>query len=108
MGNKNPKEENSTIIENQEFALNHPKLKTVTFKKTQNREFMETHLPIANNKDYDLWAKALKDSPANQSEYSLKPDKHDFKKGGMCGNGGTSSVSNFFYFRFNISSSLYF
>ena len=72
--------------------MRHPKLQKATYKKTNHREYLETHLPISNNKDYDTWSKAIKNSPANNSEYALRPLKQDFKKGGMCGNGGIANV----------------
>lgn len=44
--------------------MKHPKLQKATYKKTNNREYLETHFPVSNNKDYDVWKDALKDSPA--------------------------------------------
>ena len=92
MGNKHANKEKSVLIEDQEIPMKHPRLQKATYKKSQNREYIQTHLPVANNKDYDSWSKGLTDSPVKDSHYSLNPLKHSYKKAGMCGNSGTATV----------------
>ena len=72
--------------------MKHPRLQKATYKKSQNREYIQTTIPVTNNKDYDTWAKNIKESPVKDSNYALNPLKHSYKKAGMCGNSGTATV----------------
>ena len=79
--------------------MKHPRLQKATYKKSQNREYIQTAIPVTNSKDYDSWAKGIKESPVKESNYALNPLKHSYKKAGMCG-GGTATVK-FCLFSYN-------
>lgn len=64
MGNHS---ETSTVMENQEFSLEHPKINNAVFKKTKDHEYFETTYPIEDNKQYDSWKDNLKENPAADS-----------------------------------------
>lgn len=51
-------------------------------------------MPIFDKKDYDVWVKSLKHSPADKSRYALHPRKYDLKKESTCGKSGTAKVKN--------------
>jgi hypothetical protein len=45
--------ESSTVIDNEEFSLNHPKIANAVSIKTKEKEYLDVTYPITNTKEYD-------------------------------------------------------